>query len=142
MATHIGRGRAGSDPEDVTAIGRTVYFTAVDRAHGRELWKLTVPLAPQMFLLGQSAAVKTGSSVTFTATMEPAPGARQPSGTVTFYDDGTKIGSVVLKSQASGGPTASLTTTAPSGNHQIVAVYSGNSHYLPATSNASPLTGD
>jgi ELWxxDGT repeat protein len=142
MAAQIGLGRAGSDPEDITAIGQTVYFTAFDRAHGRELWKLTLPLAPQMFLLGPSASVKTGSAVTFTATMEPAPGAPQPSGSVTFYEDGTKIGSAALKSQASGGPTASLTTTAQSGNHQIVAVYSGDSHYLPATSNTSPVTGD
>ena len=142
MATQIGRGRAGSDPEDITVIGQTVYFTAVDRAHGRELWKLTVPPAPQMFLLGPFAPVTTGSAVTLTATMEPAPGARQPSGSVTFYEGGTKIGSAALKPQASGGPTASLTTTAQSGNHQIVAVYSGDSRYLPATSNTTSVTGD
>jgi hypothetical protein len=61
---------------------------------------------------------------------------------VTFYEDGTKIGSAPLKRQVSGGPTASLTTRALPGNHQIVAVYSGDGHYLPATSNTFPVTGD
>ncbi len=142
MATYISLGPVGSNPEDITVIGQRAYFTAFDPRHGRELWKLTVPPAAQMFLLGATGPVKTGSAVTFTATMQPAPGTRRPSGSVTFYEDGTKIGSTPLKPRASGGPTASLTTTARSGNHQIVAVYSGDSHYLPATSNTSPVTGD
>jgi ELWxxDGT repeat protein len=142
MATDFGRGSAGSNPEDITVIGRTAYFTAVDPAHGRELWKLTVPPAPQLFLLGPAGPVKTGSAETFTVTMQPAPRARRPSGSVIFYEDGTKIGSATLKHRASGELTATLTTTARSGNHQVVAVYGGNSHYLPATSNTSPVTGD
>lgn len=28
-----------SDPQELTIIGNTVYFTAVDKTHGRELWK-------------------------------------------------------------------------------------------------------
>jgi Bacterial Ig-like domain (group 3) len=77
-----------------------------------------------------------------TATMQPAPKAQRPTGTVTFYEDGTKIGSAPLKRQASGGPTASLTIKAKSGNHKIVADYSGNGHYLPATSNTFLVTGN
>jgi hypothetical protein len=95
-----------------------------------------------MFLLGPPGPVKTGSKVTLTATMQRAPKARPISGRVTFFEDGTKIGSVPLTHQASSQPRASLTTTARSGNHQIVAVYSGDSHYLPATSNTSPVSGD
>ncbi len=142
VVTHLRSGPVGTNPEDITVIGQRAYFTAFDRSHGRELWQLTVPPTPQMFLLGPTGPVKTRSAVTFTATMQPAPGARQPSGKVTFYEDGTKIGSAPLTRRASGGPTASLTTTARSGNHQIVAVYGGDSHYLPATSNTSPVTGD
>jgi ELWxxDGT repeat protein len=142
MATHINPGPVGSNPEDITVIGQRVYFTAFDPRHGRELWKLTVPPAPQMFLLGPPGPVKTRSAVTFTATMQPTPGAPRLSGRVTFYENGTKIGSAPLMRRASGRPTASLTTTARSGNHQIVAVYSGDSHYLPATSNTSQVTGD
>jgi ELWxxDGT repeat protein len=140
MVTDINPGPDGSDPEDITVTGQTAYFTAFDPKHGRELWKLTVPPAPQMFLLGPTGSVTTGSAVTLTATMQPASGARQPAGSVTFYEDGTKLGTSPLKPQA-GGPTAALTTHARSGNHQFVAVYSGDSFYLPATSNTSPVTG-
>jgi hypothetical protein len=95
-----------------------------------------------MFLLGPLAQVKTGSRVTLTATMQPAPGAPQPTGGVTFFENGTKIGARPLAPQPSGGRAASLTIAAPSGTHQIVAVYSGDGDYLPATSNTSPLTGN
>jgi ELWxxDGT repeat protein len=140
MAADINPGPDGSDPADITVIGQTAYFTARDPAHGRELWKLTVPPAPQMFLLGPVSSVTTGSAVTLTATMQLASGARQPTGSVTFYEDGTKLGAIPLKPQT-GGPSASLTTHARSGNHQIVAVYSGDSFYLPATSNTSLVAG-
>jgi ELWxxDGT repeat protein len=142
MVTQVSPGPVGSNPEDITVIGQRAYFTAFDPRHGRELWKLTVPPTRQMFLLGPTVPVRTLSAVTFTATMQPVTGARQPSGRVTFYEDGIKIGSAPLKAQASGRPTATLTTTARPGSHQIVAVYSGDSHYLPATSNTSPITGD
>ncbi len=140
--TRMTPGPVTSNPGDITVIGQTAYFAASDPAHGRELWKLTVPPAPQMFLLGPVSAVTTGSAVTLTATMQAAAKAPQPSGSVTFYEDGAEIGSAPLTPQASGGPTASLTITATSGEHQIVAVYSGDSHYLPATSNTTPVTGD
>jgi hypothetical protein len=142
MATDINPGPAGSDPRDITAAGQVAYFSAYDRAHGRELWKLAVPPAPQMSLLGPLAPLKQGSPATFTATMQPAAGAPQPAGSVTFFENGTKIGTRPLASQSSGGPAASLTIAAPSGTHQIVAVYSGDADYLPATSNTSTLTGN
>jgi ELWxxDGT repeat protein len=142
MATDINPGPAGSNPRDITAIGQVAYFSAYDRAHGRELWKLTVPPASQMSLLGPLAPVKTGSRVRFTATMQPARGGPQPAGDVTFFENGTKIGTRPLVRRPSGRPAASLTIAAPSGTHQIVAVYSGDGDYLPATSNTSGLTGN
>jgi ELWxxDGT repeat protein len=142
MAADINPGPAGSDPQDITAAGQVAYFSAYDPAHGRELWKLTVPPAPPMFLLGPPAPVKTGSSVKITATMQPARRAAEPTGSVTFFEDGRKIGTRPLVPQHSGGPAASLTIAARSATHQIVAVYSGDGHYLPATSNTVPLTGN
>ena len=56
----------------------------------------TVPPSPQMFLDGPFGPVKTGSKVTLTATMQLAPKARPLSGRVSFYEDGTKIGSAPL----------------------------------------------
>ena len=29
----------GSDPQELTVVGNTLYFTATDKTHGRELWK-------------------------------------------------------------------------------------------------------
>ena len=123
-------------------IGQVAYFSAADPAHGRELWKLTVPPAPLMFLDGPLVPVPAKSSVTFTASVQPVSSAPRPSGSVTFYDDGIKIATRPLTPQSSGGATASLTIAVPSGAHQIVAVYSGDAVYLPATSNTIPLTGN
>jgi ELWxxDGT repeat protein len=142
MVRDINPGPAGSFPRDITVIGQTAYFSAFSPGQGIELWKVTVPPSPQMFLLGPQSAVKTGAKVTLTATMQPAPKAQRPTGSVTFYEDGTKIGSAPLTRHASGGPTASLTITARSGDHKIVAVYSGDGHYLPATSNTFLVTGN
>jgi hypothetical protein len=58
------------------------------------------------------------------------------------FENGTKIGARPLVRQPSGGPAASLTIAAPSGTHQVVAVYSGDGDYLPTTSNTSLLTGN
>jgi ELWxxDGT repeat protein len=142
MAADIDPGRAGSDPADITAIGQVAYFSAASPAAGRELWKLRVPRSPQMFLSGPAAPVTAGASVTFTATMQPAKGAPRPSGSVTFYENGVKIATRSLKPQASGGPAASVTVAARPGTHKIVAVYRGDSVYLPATSNTVPVTGN
>jgi ELWxxDGT repeat protein len=141
MVRDINPGPANSQPSDITVIGQTAYFSAFSPGHGIELWKVTVPPSPQMFVLGPQSAVKTGAKVRLTATMQPAPKAPRPTGTVTFYEGGSKIGTATLKRQASGGPTASLTITARAGNHRIVAVYSGDGHYLPATSNSFLVTG-
>jgi ELWxxDGT repeat protein len=140
MAADVNPGPASSDPEDITVIGQVAYFSAGSPSVGRELWKLTVPPSPQMFLNGPAASVTTGSSVTFTATMQPASGAPAPSGSVTFYEDGAKIATESLKPQ-SGGPAATVTITARAGTHEIVAVYGGDSFYLPATSGTAPVTG-
>jgi ELWxxDGT repeat protein len=142
LAADVNPGPAPSDPQDITAVGQVAYFTAYDPAHGRELWKLTVPPSPQLFLLGPPTPVTAKSPVTVTVTLQPGPGAPQPVGSVTFYQDGTMIGTRPLVRHPSGGPTALVTIAAPSGTHQVVAVYSGDGHYLPATSNTITLTGN
>jgi ELWxxDGT repeat protein len=142
LAADVNPGQAGSDPQDITAAGQVAYFTAYDPAHGRELWKLTVPPSPQLFLLGPLTSVTAGSPVTVTVTLQPAPGARQPTGSVTFYQDGNRISTRPLVRHPSGRPTASITIAAPSGTHQVVAVYSGDGQSLPATAKTITLTGN
>lgn len=77
-----------------------------------------------------------GQSVTFTATVHPGtPGAL--TGTVTFYDGSTPLGTVPLAFDR----TASFTIPAiAAGSHTITAQYSGDTTFLGSTSD--PLTED
>src|SRR5208283_3102892 len=71
-----------------------------------------------------------GQSVTFTATVAPSSGSGTPTGSVTFYDGSTALGTVTLSSKK-----ASLkTTSVPVGSQPITAVYSGDPNYAPSTS--------
>ena len=77
-----------------------------------------------------------GQSVTFTATVKAAsPGSGTPSGTVTFYDGSTEIGTGTL---GLGNPdTATFTTASFSvGAHAITAVYGGDGNFTTSTSTA------
>ena len=43
MVRDIHRGKSGSDPGNLTAVGDTLFFTAKDGRHGRELWRAGPP---------------------------------------------------------------------------------------------------
>jgi hypothetical protein len=75
-----------------------------------------------------------GQSVTFTATVAiVAPGAGTPSGTVTFKDGSTTLGTVSFSSQGQ----ATFTTSAlAAGSHSITAVYNSDSNFTGSTSSA------
>ena len=73
-----------------------------------------------------------GTSVTLTATVSPS-GA---TGTMTFYDGSTSLGSGTLSS----GAASLATTTLAVGTHIITAVYSGNTSYTASTSSAVSVT--
>ena len=75
-----------------------------------------------------------GRNVTFTATVRAvAPGSGTPSGTVTFIDGSTTIGTVAV----GGTGTAALTTNALGrGTHTLTARYNGSASYLASTSPA------
>jgi ELWxxDGT repeat protein len=140
MAADINPGPASSDPRDITVIGQVAYFTADDGRHGRQLWKLTVPPTPQIELSGPASTVAAGSRVTVRADLQPAPRKREPSGTVTFYSGGARIGTGRLARDGSGGMSAAVTFIARRGTQPIVAVYPGDARYTPATSNTLPVT--
>jgi hypothetical protein len=72
-----------------------------------------------------------GQPVTFTATISPQYG-DQASGTITFKDGSTTLGSSTVS-----GNVASLTTSGLAiGRHSITAIYSGNSNFMGSTSPA------
>jgi hypothetical protein len=73
-----------------------------------------------------------GQGVTFTATVAAnAPGAGTPAGSVTFYANGSPIGTV----QQLAGSTAAVTVASLAvGNPTITATYGGNADFTPSTS--------
>jgi hypothetical protein len=78
-----------------------------------------------------------GQSVTFTAKVAvTSPGAGTPTGSVTFYDGTTALGSGSLS--ASGGVvTATFTTSGLAvASHSVTATYAGDGHFLGSTSSA------
>jgi hypothetical protein len=87
---------------------------------------------------GTSAAITSavnpsafGQSVTFTATVKAlSPGSGTPSGSVTFMEGSTPLGSAPLSSGKATFHTGSLVT----GSHSITAVYNGDTNFTTSTS--------
>ena len=76
-----------------------------------------------------------GHSVTFTATVSAIPvAAGPPTGTVTFLDGATVLGTATL----SGGTATFTTSSLPAGSDAITAQYGGGTQYFASSS--SPLT--
>jgi len=71
-----------------------------------------------------------GQPVTFTATVSPASGTGTPTGTVTFSDAGSQIGTATLH-----GGTATIATASPLavGSHAITASYGGDRNFAAST---------
>ena len=91
-----------------------------------------VTLGPTTTTVTSSANPQTtGNSVIFTATVVPMPlGATGPTGTVSFFDGTTSLGTGTLN-LVSGSYIATLTTASLSlGVHVIKATYPGNTSYL------------
>src|SRR6267142_339131 len=66
-----------------------------------------------------------GQDVTFTATVKPASGSGIPTGTVTFNDGATALGTGTL----SGGIATFMTSGLGAGAHSITAVYGGDANF-------------
>jgi len=89
-------------------------------------------MAPTSVTLSASAAHNSpGQPVTYTATVS----GNSPTGTVTFMDGTTSIGTASLVNGL-----ASLTTTLTAGSHSITAAYSGDANNPPVTTNAFTFT--
>jgi hypothetical protein len=88
-------------------------------------------------LTSSSSSTVWGQSITFTAVVSVVtPGAGTPTGTVTFMDGGTVLGTATLK-VVNGVDEAIFTTSSLAvGSHAITAVYSGDIDFLTSTSKA------
>jgi Bacterial Ig-like domain (group 3)/Concanavalin A-like lectin/glucanases superfamily len=88
------------------------------------------PASANIVLTSSEPLATYGSAVTFTATVASSIGS--PTGTVTFMDGATALGSPVMLSAG----TASLQiSTLAAGLHSITAVYSGDATFAAGTSN-------
>jgi hypothetical protein len=82
------------------------------------------PAATAVALSASTNPARTGAPVTFTATViAVAPGAGAPTGTVTFFDGSTVLGTVTLDANGKATLTRGFATV---GSHAITAVYSGD----------------
>lgn len=89
-------------------------------------------VATSVKLTPSVTSTTTGTSVTCVATVVPS----TATGTVTFYNGTTWVGSATLTSG-----TATCTTSFPSaGTASLTAVYAGDSTCLPSTSSPAPIT--
>jgi hypothetical protein len=80
-----------------------------------------------------------GNLVTLTANVAPVlPGAGNPTGTVTFFNGGTNLGTGTVSATVSGGVATLSTSTLPVGADSLTAVYSGDTTFNTSTS--APLT--
>jgi hypothetical protein len=97
----------------------------------------TSQIATTTTLAASSATVTAGQSVTFTATVAETSGSGVPTGTVTFYDGTTSLGTGTLSS--SGSATYSTSSMAV-GSHSITANYGGDTNNASSTSAAISVT--
>src|SRR5260370_25657217 len=73
-----------------------------------------------------------GQTPNLHATVNPPPGSASPTGTLTFYDGSTPIGTVPL----SGYQAVLQYSGLSAGTHEVTAVYSGDTNFVSVTSNA------
>jgi len=110
----------------------TATFTPTDKTDystsTATVTQTVIPSTPLLSLGSSANPIFTSNPVTFTATFTTP--AATPTGTVSFYDGTTLLGSGVVTAGV-----ATYTMAAPAtGIHSITAVYSGDTNYTTATS--------
>jgi photosystem II stability/assembly factor-like uncharacterized protein len=130
---------AEASPNGVGALNSVSF---VDRYHG---WAVGEGATIIAYTTPASSVQATaspnpsgfGANVTLTATVSAvAPATGTPTGTVTFYDGQTSLGSGTL----SGGTASIGISTLAAGSHSITAAYGGDANFAGSTSPALSLT--
>ncbi len=114
----------------------TLWAISGDRVHSAT-FNLTVNANPAVVstktaLTSSASSISENSSVTLTATVQQSSGSTTPTGSVTFYNGATSLGTASL----SAGAVALSTSSLPAGSNSITAVYTGNSTFNASTSSA------
>ncbi len=97
----------------------------------------SAPVATTTTLSASSLQIGSGQTVTFTATVAPKSRSGVPTGSVTFSDGATQIGTGTVNS--SGAATFNTSGLAV-GSHSITAAYSGDATFSASTSAAVSMT--
>jgi len=117
----------GAMPSSITLNGSTFTITFYLSNGGGSATYANNQITPTLSVVSSGTPSTFGGAVTFTATISSG-----PTGTLTFYDSGTSIGTGTIS-----GTTATLTTsTLTAGTHSITAGWAGNTNYLSVTSTA------
>jgi hypothetical protein len=104
---------------------------------------LTETVAPRPTTTSMTVSPRTsttGEPVSFTATVASGPGTANPTGSVTFTDDGTAIGVSTLTTTDGVTTTSLLLTTLPLGVNAIRATFGGDADFGSSVSAATPVT--
>jgi phage tail sheath protein FI len=125
---------AGSHSITVSYKGDSYYLPVTSGA-----FSLTVTGSNTLTvtLTGTPSPSNSGQAVTFTATVTAAAGQPAPTGTVTFLDGTTVLGT---GSVGSGGTATYTTSSLTAASHSITAQYGGDNNYAAATSAAFTQT--
>jgi hypothetical protein len=139
----------GTEFEVINGTWGTGAFTTVadsfsgDYSHSGYIGVVRTRVATTTDVTSSANPAGVGQPVTFTATVAPGPnGPGTPTGTVTFYDGGSSIGTAPV-STSQGVTTATLTTSSLSvGTHAITASYGGDSNYVASGQSSPALEQD
>lgn len=100
--------------------------------HGRGAWEIPASLFTNTTSLGANLTSPTlGQNVIFTATVDKGTGINVPTGTVTFLDGATILGTGALDGT---GAATFQTMALTGGSHNITAMYGGDTLYLTSSS--------
>jgi autotransporter-associated beta strand protein len=120
---------AGTHPIIVTYSGNASYLNSQNSTSF-----VVTPEATTATLTSSAGTTAFGQAVKFTANVGPvAPGSATPTGTVTFLDGSTVLGTANL---TVAGVAVFGTTNLGVGTHTITASYGGTSNFSPTTSNS------
>lgn len=123
---------AGTHTLAVTYAGDATY-APIESTSSVTLSLSVVKATPSLTIASGVTQAALAQSVPFTATVATVSGLSEATGTVTFYDGSTALGSATL----SGGALTFYTTALTKGTHTITGVYNGDTLYSAGSSSNS-----